>query len=74
MVFVEVKTRSSTEYGPPEKSVNRNKQFNIRRAISHYVKYYRVERPYRFDVISIVGTLDDVPEINHIEDFALSMR
>ena len=72
LVFVEVKTRQNTDFLEPELAVNYQKQRNLRLAINHYVKYHHVTLPWRFDVITIIGTIGDcVPEINHIEDFSL---
>ena len=72
VVFVEVKTRRNRNYLEPEAAVNYQKQQNLRRAINHYVKLHHLDAPWRFDVITVVGTLGtSTPEINHIEDFAL---
>ena len=72
LVFVEVKTRQNRDLVEPELAVNYQKQRNLRLAINHYVKYRHVTLPWRFDVITIIGTIGDcVPEINHIKDFSL---
>ena len=56
LVFVEVRSRTGTQYGEPSESVNRKKQDKIRKTAQYYLycnpyldKYY-----CRFDVISIV--------------------
>lgn len=73
LVFIEVKTRSSREFSDPITAVNRQKQYNLLRAINHYLHYKRISSAYRFDVITIVGTPGCLnPEIEHIEDFHLS--
>jgi len=73
IVFVEVKTRSSSDFLDPITAVNRQKQYNLLLAINHYLQYKRISSAYRFDVITIVGTPDSLnPEIQHIEDFHLS--
>ena len=72
LVFVEVKTRRSREFGDPFDAVNYQKLKNLRLAINHYIQYRKLDNPWRFDVISIVGELDcSNPEIDHIEDFQL---
>ena len=72
LVFVEVKTRQNRDLVEPELAVNYQKQRNLRLAINHYVKYRHVTLPWRFDVITIIGTIgDETPDINHIEDFNL---
>ena len=74
-VFVEVKARRNDMFINPAEAVNWKKQQNLRRAINHYIHYRKIDGPIRFDVITIVGTLGSTnPEIEHIEDFALSMR
>ena len=72
IVFVEVKTRRNREYGDPLQAINFQKQKNLRRAINHYIHFRHLNNPWRFDVITIVGVLGcNMPEISHIEDFAL---
>ena len=72
IVFVEVKTRRNREYGDPLQAINYQKQKNLRRAINHYIHFRHLNNPWRFDVITIVGVLGcNMPEISHIEDFAL---
>ena len=75
VVFVEVKTRHNRDYGDPEDSIDYQKQYNLKLAINNYLNYQKIEKPWRFDVITIVGELGDtMPEITHIEDFMLNYR
>ena len=74
IVFVEVKTRRSTEFGSPAQAVDYHKQQNLLRAINHYIHYRHLDMPWRFDVISIVGLPGGHPDIEHIEDFTLNPR
>lgn len=74
LVFVEVKTRSTDVISTPEQAVNWKKQRNLVRAINHYLHYRHIDQPWRFDVISIVGSPDKKPQIEHIEDFQLDVR
>lgn len=72
IVFVEVKTRRNSDYAEPEESVNYRKLKNLRLAINHYIQYRKINTPWRFDVITVVGTMrSTTPKINHIEDFSL---
>jgi uncharacterized protein (TIGR00252 family) len=72
LVFVEVKTRRNCDYADPLSAVDYKKLKNLRLAINHYVKYHHIDNPFRFDVITIVGTPNGgTPEINHIEDFRI---
>ena len=72
IVFVEVKTRRNRVFAEPIQAVNHEKQKNLSRAINHYIRYRKLENPWRFDVITIVGPMGStMPEIEHIEDFQL---
>ena len=74
-VFVEVKTRRSRDFGDPLQAINYQKQKNLLRAINHYIHYRKLDTPWRFDVITIVGKMGTtMPEIEHIEDFRLNCR
>lgn len=67
-VFVEVKTRSNRDFGDPLDAIDYEKRTNLRRAINHYVSYRKIDN-YRFDIITVVGTLGTPsPEITHLED------
>ena len=62
VVFVEVKTRSSSEYGQPSEAVNNKKQEKYYKVAMQYLqKEKKTESPCRFDVIEIENG-----EINHI--------
>ena len=52
--FVEVKTRTSAEAGPPEAAVSRSKQKKIGRAAKEYLRRLKREpASYRFDIVSV---------------------
>ena len=69
MVFVEVKSRTSTEYGTGEEAITQHKKEKIINAAKACLKYKGEDRPCRFDVISILfDEKGKVKEINHIED------
>lgn len=67
VVFVEVKTRQTTELGPPWKSVTRHKQRQIIKCAHQYIVSRDLDVEAQFDIISIVhnthGTF-----IEHIDD------
>ena len=71
VVFVEVKTRRSNDFGEPYEAVNYQKRRNLISAINHYIKYKRLELRPRFDIISITAQDPSKPEIVHIEDIKL---
>ncbi len=67
--FVEVKTRQSENYGPPELAVTKEKRKRIIRTALHYlVKNHIEEIDYRFDVVSILfKENDNKPDIELFE-------
>lgn len=71
VVFVEVKTRRNRLFGNPEEAVDYQKLRNLQGAMNHYIKYHHIDREVRLDIISIVGTIGTVPQIDHIMDIAL---
>ena len=54
LAFVEVKTRTSEEGGPPQEAVTRSKQKRVARAAKEYLHRLR-QKPvnYRFDIVSV---------------------
>lgn len=67
IVFVEVKTRKSTEKGHPHEAVDIHKQRKLTTlALSWLKKHKRLEQTSRFDVVSIVWPDDTKePQIQH---------
>jgi putative endonuclease len=53
LVFVEVKTRVSTKYGPASDAFGWRKLLALQRLAIHYVRLKRLSWDYRFDLISI---------------------
>lgn len=53
LVFVEVKTRESLEYGHPFEAVNARKRRKIAGVATLYLKKFDVLPPCRFDIVSI---------------------
>ena len=69
LVFVEVKTRRSSEVNQPHRQVNRGKQIRLTRAARCYLAHYKNRQPpARFDVISIIWPEEGQPVIEHIID------
>lgn len=68
IVFCEVKTRRSLNYGYPVEAVDARKQARLRRIAAHYLA---AERPQaaevRFDVVSAIVSNRGV-ELEHLED------
>jgi putative endonuclease len=57
LVFVEVKSRETAAYGPPERAIGEEKHAHLLRLARHYTR--KTETPWervRFDVVSVVFT------------------
>ncbi len=64
IVFVEVKTRSTTAYGAPELAVNPRKQDRMVKAALGYLKYKKLHQmPCRFDVVAITTASEQGVEL-----------
>ena len=68
IIFVEVKGRKSTRYGPPHEAVTLKKQQIIRLVAKVYISQNGLEsKKVRFDVLGITfSRFADKPEITHI--------
>lgn len=71
IVFVEVKTRSSHEWGNPEDAVSKGKIKRIVEAADFYLREHDIDMPARFDIMAIVWTGKKF-EIEHIDDAFLA--
>lgn len=77
LVFVEVKTRKSEDFGRPAAAVDRKKRDVMSRAAVRYLKALRFPRAcFRFDVVEVIGEPGDVhPGMRHIRNaFHLDRR
>ncbi|MFT5600183.1 MAG: putative endonuclease [Flavobacteriales bacterium] len=68
LVFVEVKTRSSDEFGQPSEFVTIKQQKLIISAAHQFIVSNEREEEARFDIISIVLLPNGKPELEHIKD------
>lgn len=67
LVFIEVKARSTVNFGLPEESVGAEKIKHLKRAAQFYIKACACqEEEFRFDVIAIV--LQESPLVHLIKD------
>ena len=56
LVFLEVKTRSSAQYGEPWEFVDQQKQLILQRTAEEFIAEYDLgQYVYRFDVVSVIG-------------------
>ena len=69
LVFVEVKSRGSAEFGFPEEAVTPAKQQHILESAQTYLQEHpEFDGDWRVDVIAISRTQDGEPEIHHFEN------
>lgn len=69
IVFVEVKSKNALQYGRPEEAVDRRKQAKLSRAALIWLRdNSSLNKPARFDVISINFRPGQPPEIVHYKN------
>jgi len=66
-VFVEVKTRTSKSFGPPEISVTPRKQEHMLAAAEHYAQEHEINH-WQIDVIAVEGKTGQHPNFTHFEN------
>lgn len=69
LVFVEVKTRSSADFGQPYEAVDHDKEVRLVRAAHHYCRLKEHFGPWRLDIISLIGSPEHFA-ITHLKDVA----
>jgi putative endonuclease len=68
LCFVEVKTRASDWFAPPQVNVDLRKRRQIARAARAYRHMLGIEdQPYRYDVVTVV--LDEAPQIELLRNY-----
>ena len=67
LIVVEVKTRSSIDFGSPEDFVNKKKIKLLVKAIDAYVEQSGLDLEIRFDIIAVIKENDKF-NIEHLED------
>jgi len=74
LCFVEVKTRGTDEFAPPQVNVDLRKRRQIARAARGYRRMFGlIDAPYRYDVITVVSSsakqIDREPRIELLKNF-----
>jgi len=70
LCFIEVKTRSSDWFAPPEVNVDLRKRRQITRAARVYRQMLGVDNdPHRYDVITVIINDDSTPQIELLRNF-----
>ncbi|MDT3695936.1 MAG: YraN family protein [Ignavibacterium sp.] len=69
LVFIEVKTRKTLEYGEPEYAITKKKIQQIKKVAELYLFDNEIEEAdCRFDVIAIILGSENNPQITHYEN------
>jgi len=69
LVFVEVRTRITEQFGTPEDSINRNKMKKLIRNAEAYVARRRYSKKHRIDAVCIVLNKErELSRIDHYEN------
>ncbi|MCB0617128.1 MAG: YraN family protein [Saprospiraceae bacterium] len=68
LVFVEVKTRTSDYFGPPERFVSARKRQLLADAAAVYCEKRDHSGEVRFDVVAILLKAGRAPELRHLPD------
>jgi putative endonuclease len=70
LCFIEVKTRASDWFAPPQVNVDLRKRRQITRAARVYRRMLGIEsEPYRFDVVTVILNDDSTPRIELLRNF-----
>jgi len=70
LCFIEVKTRSSDWFAPPEVNVDLRKRRQITRAARVYRQMLGIENePHRYDVVTVIINNDSTPQLELLRNF-----
>jgi putative endonuclease len=70
LCFIEVKTRSSDWFAPPEVNVDLRKRRQVTRAARVYRQMLGIEsEPHRYDVVTVIIDDDSTPQIELLRNF-----
>jgi len=70
LCFVEVKTRASDWFAPPQANVDLRKRRQLARAARAYRHLFDLESdPYRFDVVTVLLTELEPPRVDLLRDY-----
>jgi len=70
LCFIEVKSRSSDWFAPPQANVDLRKRRQITRAARTYRRMLGLEdQPFRYDVVTVVLAGDSTPHIELLRNF-----
>ena len=72
LIAVEVKTRSSRDYGDPQDFVKPQQIKSIVTAVNAYIEQRDIDLEVRFDIVALIAA-NNTFEIEHIEDAFLAL-
>lgn len=67
LIVVEVKTRSNADIMQPEEAVTLQKVRHMVKAADAYIKFFQIDAPVRFDIITAIGKAGNF-KIEHIKE------
>lgn len=69
IVFIEVKCRANEDFTPAETLVTTDKQKKMNYTAQYFLRTHRIsDRPYRFDIVTIVLNSNGREQINHYQN------
>ena len=70
LCFVEVKTRASDWFAPPQVNVDLRKRRQVARAARAYRRLFELDdQSYRYDVVTVILPPDETPRIDLIRNY-----
>ncbi len=70
LCFIEVKSRSSDWFAPPQANVDLRKRRQVTRAARAYRHMLGIEdQPFRYDVVTVILASDSTPQIELLRNF-----
>ena len=70
LCFIEVKTRASDWFAPPQANVDLRKRHQIARAARAYRELFELEdQSYRFDVVTVVLAAPEPPRVDLLRNY-----
>lgn len=74
LCFIEVKTRASDWFAPPEANIDLRKRRQLARAARAYRRMFELDdQPYRFDVVTVVLSDFEAPQIELLRNYFQSV-
>jgi putative endonuclease len=68
MVFVEVKTRTSSLFGTPLEAITRKKLLSLVKSAEYYLLTNKLGQNYRIDAVEIVMRKGQLNEVNQVKN------